>query len=104
MSTDKPTGKRDKKTADGVYVHRLYIVISYDTIFCFDQYSLGSNRVVELRSASVIIQIFSPALVVYADTIRNPCSTENSFSCLSASGTSPQSPLTCRSRNSAGSC
>src|SRR5262249_40230979 len=39
-----------------------------------------------------------------ADRMRNPCSTDSSFSCLSASGTFFQSPLTCRSRNSAGSC
>src|SRR5262249_32863300 len=54
--------------------------------------------------ASVRIQILSPALVVYADRMRNPCSTDSSFSCLSVSGTSPQSPLTCLSKNSAGSC
>src|SRR5215831_7689556 len=78
----------------------------YRTIQCLpcDQYSSGNMRIVAERSASVRIQILSPALVVYADRMRNPCSTESSFSCLSASGTSPQSPLTCRSRNSAGSC
>src|SRR6266571_4705913 len=69
-----------------------------------DQYSLGSKIVVTLRSASVIIQIFSPALVVYADRMRNPCLTDNAFSRLASSETSPQSPFTCLSRNSRGSC
>src|SRR5438094_10157033 len=49
--------------------------------------------IVAERSASVSTQIRSPALVVYAERMRNPCSTDTSFSCLSASGTSPQSPL-----------
>src|SRR5262245_25905604 len=60
--------------------------------------------IVAERSVSVRIHSLSPALVVYADRMRNPCSTDSSFSCLSASGTSPQSPLTCLSRNAAGSC
>jgi hypothetical protein len=68
------------------------------------QYSSGNMRIVAERSASVSIHIVSPALVVYADRMRNPCSTERSFSCLSASGTSPQSPLTCRSRKTSGVC
>src|SRR5712691_12959867 len=67
------------------------------------QYSSGSKIVVAERSASVIIQRRSPALVVYADRMRNPCCTENSFSCLSASDTSPQSPRSCRFKNSSGS-
>src|SRR6267378_4283802 len=73
-------------------------------ILLCDQYSSGNRMLVAERSASVRIHSLSPALVVYADKMRNPCSTATSFSCLSASGTSPQSPLTCRSRNAAGSC
>src|SRR6266700_3233140 len=53
--------------------------------FPSDQYSSGTNMIVAERSASVSTQIRSPALMVYADRMRNPCSTATSFSCLSAS-------------------
>src|SRR5215471_16464025 len=38
------------------------------------------RMIVADRSASVSTQIRSPALVVYADRMRNPCSTDTSFS------------------------
>src|SRR5215813_12775893 len=76
-----------------VAVVREYVYRTIQYLPC-DQYSSGSMRIVAERSASVRIQILSPALVVYADRMRNPCSTASSFSRLSSSGTSPQSPLT----------
>ena len=81
-------GKTKSYWTNNKYVYR---TIQY--LPC-DQYSSGSMRIVAERSASVRIQILSPALVVYADRMRNPCSTASSFSRLSSSGTSPQSPLT----------
>src|ERR1035441_10156811 len=65
------------------------------------QYSLGKRNVVALRSASVIIQSFTPVRgSLYAERIRNPSITDRSFSRRSSSQRSPQSPETWRLRNS----
>src|ERR1700688_1953927 len=67
------------------------------------QYSSGRREVVvALRSASVIIQNFTPVLSVYADSRRNPWTRPNSFSAMSSSESSPQSPGRCRCRNVSG--
>jgi hypothetical protein len=46
------------------------------------QYSSGSKIVVLVRSASVIIQIRSPLVSLYADKMRKPSRTASSFSLL----------------------
>ena len=63
------------------------------------QYSSGNRIVVAERSASLMTQILVPVRSVYAESGRNPCSSENSFSLRSPSLRSPQSPAACRVRN-----
>jgi len=55
------------------------------------QYSSGREIVVMLRSASVITQSRSPALVQYEEKRRSPFSRESPFAFQSSAQTSPQS-------------
>ena len=63
---------------------------------CCHQCSDGKRSVVQLRSASVMIQIRTPVESVYVEKSRKPCLTDSSFSRRSSSSNSPQSPVTCR--------
>ena len=69
----------------------------------------GSRIVVATRcpcssAASVMIQIFWPLLVTYADKMREPSCKASSFSWRSPPDSSPQSPWAWRSRNWFGDC
>src|SRR4029077_7992014 len=66
-----------------------------------DQYSSGNSNVVADRSASVMIQSFSPAAVVYLLNSRKPCAKLYSFSRISSRSSSPQSPAAWRARKTA---
>ncbi len=54
--------------------------------------------VVTLLSASVMIQIFSRSLSLYAESSLKPCTKLSSFSSKSSSQRSPQSPCACRAK------
>src|SRR4051794_20494671 len=56
------------------------------------QYSSGKSRQVEDRSASVMHQSLSPALVTYAEKTRSPFPIAASFAAQSALQTVPKSP------------
>jgi hypothetical protein len=58
--------------------------------------------VVAERSASVMIHILVPSRSSYAESRRNPASTDSSFSARSSSSRFPQSPRTCLRRNVTG--
>ncbi len=66
------------------------------------QYSSGKRIVVAERSASVMTQILVPSASRYAERMRSPSLIANSFSALSSSSSSPQSPAACRTRKGRG--
>src|ERR1019366_4463749 len=72
--------------------------IALACLFGRHQYSDGRRIVVELRSASVMIQSLVPLERAYEDSSRKPCATDSSFSRRSSSSSSPQSPVTWRLR------
>jgi hypothetical protein len=87
-----------------LWVARVLAEFYFQARIVTDQYSSGKRIVVADLSASVIIHIFSLAVVSYELTIRLPSRTASSFNRLSPAHTVPQSPQTWRRMKAEGCC